>query len=350
MVFRNKDNKVFVIVATCVVFLLLASVIVYSIIRERQDTLHQAEYEQYVQQLRKKHSDLMLEYSSLEEREYKKLGCSAALSIIIEGVDKALYDEIFPIVSSSSGKEAPALKGIICLSSDEMPGNAGKITEGQFKEMLNAGWTAAVSWDGKSELGEYLEAMRYNFECMGVPVFDTVLFWGNTYNDSLDEVLLDNGVQYALHNKVGMYPLVEQRVESEGLLLPGYIGWNNRDGKGARYVYDYLLTRGGVSSFIVNFPNSSSEAYYADHTMNFTSTDECKASFKRLVENNLLVEYNKGNIVVGSFDDVFSVRKDFLKAKEAAQPRIEAMKADLLRQIEDVEKAIMNAYYEYNGD
>lgn len=346
MLLRRKDKKTLYILLTAIVALALLTVILFSAISEYRADKRQSEFEEVVSALQKERSELLLEYSNVEREEYSKLGYSAALSLIFKGANKALYDEIFPIFTDENGG-CGVLTGIVCLSPSEMPGEEGMMSEAQLAEMIRAGWTAAVLWDGKGDLADYLEQMKYAFEALGLSPFDTVLFWGDSYNTGLDTVLAEAGVKYAVHSRSGVYPLVEQRTENGSVMLPGYVGWNNGAGKGAKYIYEYVIVRGGVSSFVIKFPDVGNDSYKTDITIDYTS--ERKDGFTRLLHDNLLSDYNKGRLLVGSFEDAFAMREDYLKAKEDAQPRIEAIKADLQARIDEIEKEILNTYYEYDG-
>ena len=342
----QKNYKPLIILLTCVAVLALIAVFVIAGLNEYGKQQRRKEYESVVSSLEKKRADILAEYLSVSDREHATLGTYSALSMVFKGVDKALYDKVYPVFRDSDGANG-VLDGIICLSPTEIPGDEGKITLPQFREMLADGWVAAILYDGSEELSGYLDMMKYTFEFLGIPAYDTVLFLDGTYDSSFDPLLMEYGVEYAVHSGGNVYPIVESRAESETVLIPGYIGWNNVNDKGARYIYEYLLTRGGVASFIVGFPGNVSDGYRVDGSVDVT--DAHIEGFKRLVLENLLPMYNSGRIIVGDFDSAFWMRRAYLEALAEAEPRIEAKKAELLAEMEKVEKEIISAYYEFIG-
>ena len=341
----SKDRKALTIALTCLAALALIAILVFSWIRERQKIASQREYEAIVATLEKERADLLMEYSTFEGDVYASLGCAASLSLVFNGVDRALYDDIFPIVEYCEGSDG-AFDGIICLSPDDMPGMEGKITPEELSELIDAGWTVAVCWYGDEDLGEYIASMKLSFASLGIPEFDTVLFWGMTYDASYDNVLMTHGVDYALQSN-SRYPVIEQRTEGDTLLIPGYVGWNNPDDKGAKYVYEYLCAKGGVSAFVINFPDSNETGYRLDGTIDYIP--ERKDGFTRLVRDNLLPRYLEDKLIVGDFDSAFRMRESYNEAALAVASTIEAKKAELLRKIAEVDEKIIEAYFEYIG-
>ncbi len=152
---------------------------------------------------------------------YKELPHGSNATVMYIDLGAALYDSVY----KSAYKNLKHASGTLCFSPSQLPGLEGNITVAQCNEMLSAGWSTAIFWDGTGELSEYLSLMDGLLSELGYEMPEAVFFDRGAYNEGHGATLIGLGIHYAVHHGESGDPMVEIRTEGE-LLLPGAYGWN----------------------------------------------------------------------------------------------------------------------------
>lgn len=361
-------SKRFSLTVSVIALLLLAAIIaVVSVDAYRTAEARNRElmYQEETRELRIEKSMLSDKYIEVEDEviggasSYK-----ANMAVIFLGISTTLYDEVYPVMCDTS--LGISLPGVICFSEGELPGLEGKITEEQYREMTeDGGWSCALYWTGLpdkfdeggkaidrvAKLREYLDKMESLLSARGIALPDTIVFNNNNTYDfvSMDPVLNEYGIEYAVHNCEGKLALIEHDVTEEaGVLHPGMLGWQVQQINGSLYgkniFVDDLCNLGGVSAFSISFFEQSEKH---DHSLSHYYDTFKKSSFKLMMEY-ICARVSDGNLAVSSVHGCFSNRVYYLGKLEQFKDVIAEKRAEIQSQIDAIDIEIKKIADKYS--
>ncbi len=304
-----------------------------------EEALYNAE--KYNLEIRKK--DIKAEISSLETAT-NEVGGGAYISIVFKGLDEQLYDEAYKIMSEKENSDGDTVErehplvGVIAMSEDQMPGQAGKISKEQFDTLILKGWGTAVYYSGDEELDVFLDGIGSLMEAAGIAMPRTVLFAGGAYRSEYSAVLESYGIENVLHSGNEDLKTVEYN-EPDGLWYPGYLGWLDQKKAALRLS---VVGNGGAAAFVVDFtaydPESGEDNLYSFDSRRFLSMVDI---FERDIAN--------GSIAVLSIDnarsDMSRYHEDVRALTDSNRERIEVLERELVQ----IEVELMRIYNKYYG-
>lgn len=215
-----------------------------------QDNNVQSKYYESVDKqarpLRVQINDLEKEMKNLEDEYSQKMKGIATEQILFTELDEELYTEVYPMMED--------IPGVLALSQSEIFGQNGKITRTQFNQLLHAGWSYCLSWDGDGELSTWLADMAEQLRTSGLEMPATVYFSDGSYSSDAKEILIQYGVTTVVHHGEESQALMITDDDTDDgdvdIWYPGAVAWNY---SGVTTDIDTLVEQGGNLVFTVSF-------------------------------------------------------------------------------------------------
>ncbi len=292
---------------------------------EKQDQAQQARYqalELQTRPLRLERDKLEQELQDLEESAAAQGGIHATEELLVVDLDAALYEQMFPVTQRAG------VCGVLALSQTEFFDLPGKITRAQFHELLNAGWSYCLAWDGTEELPLWLDDMSSRLGQAELSMPQAVYCAPDCYSTGLDPILAQYQVDVVVHHGEESLPLMVTEAE-EGVWRLGAKVWNYN---GIKVDLETLVARNGNLVFTISFDPDR------DDTWNETS-------FQAMLEF-IAPDVAAGNLLVTDFP---TARTRHTPTDGSGQtPDLEQRRAELQGQIDALEEQI-SAIYEQGG-
>ncbi len=169
---------------------------------------------------------------------------------VVTQLNEAVYTDMYPVTKRFDAEI------VLGLSEEEFPGNDGKITRGQFAELVGNGWSYLFVYDGEKDLGEWIETMKEKMRSIGFKSPGTIYFEYEKYKPEYDEALLQAGFETVVHHGENDLPMTGLEIEENGLWKVGSVNWN---GDGVDEVLDALAAGGYNMAFTVDFGKEESK-------------------------------------------------------------------------------------------
>ena len=333
MISAEKIRKIIVAV---VIFALLGGVVGVLFIDSSARSGEQqklAAFENDTRALISKRLELELEYANIERVALDKLENGSYIGLLFSEIDKELYT-----LFSYHFKGKLSYGATMCLSPGAMPGDDGCISLIQFYEMLLADWQYAVYWDGEGELSEYLAAAQSEFAKYGISFPDTVAFKSGTYTAMHDGVLSAYGIKNVLHHGEESRKLIEKSVK-EQIWRPGVLSWNTIGYSNAMLIE--VINHGGIAFFEVNFSGGSEINYDPNNPERVEGFGRMLATIQNCINNDEIEVTDLTSAKIG--------RANYLSCEEEAMAYVDMRRAEIVKELNQIELDITNKYNEYFG-
>ena len=292
---------------------------------DRQEQARQELYqalELQTRPLRLQRNSLERELQNLEKDDYALSQVHATEEILVVELDAALYEQMFPVMQQAG------VCGVLALSQTEFFDLPGKITRAQFDELLDAGWSYCLSWDGSAELAPWLDEMIDLLDQEGLYMPSAVYCAPNCYSTDLDPILAQYQVDVVIHHGEESLPLMVSKAE-EGIWRLGAKVWNYG---GVKIDLENLVSRNGNLVFTVSFDASRNDTW-------------SKSSFQSMLE--FISSYVASDrLMVTDFQTARTYHT--LSDEDGGTLDLEQRRAELQAQIDALEEQI-NAIYEQEG-
>jgi hypothetical protein len=244
----------------------------------------------------------------------------ATEELLVLELDTELYTGLFPLLKKYE------TCGVLALSETELPGLPDKITEQQFRNLINQGWSYCLGWDGTTELSDWLEQMQEYLKELDLEMPDIVYFPSGSYSTELDAVLSEYGITIAIHHGEEQLSIMNAEDFNEEIWHPGAKTWNY---SGVKMDMTALAKSGMNMVFTVSFQQE--ESLYMEE--NFQSMLDYIADFR---ENDQLM--------VTDFATARSAKIEAEAEKASRQEKLEAEQEELQAEIADLESQIKEIY------
>ncbi len=265
---------------------------------------------------------------------YTELPYGSNATVMYVDLGSALYDSVFTVAY----KNTKHASGTLCFSPSQLPGIDGNITVAQCNEMLAAGWSTAIYWDGTGNLAEYVANMDRLLDGLGYDLPRVLFFGRSVYHESYDATLVELGIPYAVHHGESGDPLVEVRTEGE-LLLPGAYGWNapNQQKNFIKAIKD---NRGcGVFSVTFGFGNNKDALLHVKDGSEF-------AAFCRMI-NYIEARAAEGSVGSQGIPEAFDARREHESGKAEIDRDIAERMAALNAELAEIEQKMKEISKKY---
>ncbi len=215
---------------------------------DMQQSAHNADIDIEARPLRLQINDLENQMKDLEEEYEIKMKGTASVQLVFVELDEALYTDAYPLMED--------IPGVLALSDTDFFGTEGNITRSQFDELLNAGWSYCLNWDGKDNLRTWLTVMQGKLQNAGLEMPDTLYFAAESYSSKMDAILEEYGIKTAVHHGEESLPLIttaEDETDSNlsaAIWRPGSKTWNY---SGVKDEIARLIHQKGNLAFTISF-------------------------------------------------------------------------------------------------
>lgn len=169
--------------------LAVGAVILYRGYRQSLVQAYAREYQQAYHQLDTERTEIEDQLDALEERKRSNRVCGMGM-FLAERPEARLYSQMAPLL------EEYGYTGAMAFSVDNYPGQPGCITEEQFRELKEKGWSVCAAWDGEAPLEE-LQAV---FAKMKLKKPDVIVVESLKYSMEMDEALKNAGYSVVIHH------------------------------------------------------------------------------------------------------------------------------------------------------
>ena len=279
-------------------------------------------------------AELRDELFAIEEEYMMGVACGANATVVFVDLYAELYDIIFK--EKYEGKEY--VYGTVCFSEDELPNLEGRITSNQLDEMLAAGWSTSIYWDGSTELRTYLTDLKANLSLLGYEMPNSLFFEVFTYSHEYDEVLVEFGIKYAIqHGEIGD-EIIDTSTEGE-IFHPGVVGWNAYEQQ-KNYLRAIYSTK-GCGSYSVSLGGSLNSDAFLD-----LEDGDVLDAFGRMLDyldENAMNEY----VTCLGYDRAWENRREYVAAVNAMDAAIGDRRQQIFAQIDEIEKQMLEIRKKY---
>ena len=277
----------------------------------------------------------------IERGEANAVPLFAYMSFIFTELDAGLYTDVLPVLT-----EYGPFVGVMAFSVDELPGGEGNITKEQYDELISLGWGNALYWDGEGELAAFLDTAESLLRDMNIEMPKSVFFEKDSYSEDYDALLLEWGIENAVHSGNTDYGIVEKK-NPDGVWHPGYVGWRNL--KKSTRLKSSIESNGGYSAFRIVFDNSPENAETAYYHIPDESTSN---GTREQVFEKMMLSFKKSNeagtikvmTIEGSREAAAAHFRGVEEYREYAKDRI----AEIDAKIVSVEARILDLYDKYH--
>lgn len=212
-----KDfKKIAFIVAVCLLVILVV------LCREinRRDSKTENNFQKWQNELRNvevEYRNVEKELEDLEREFYKQVSTGATVQIVFTDLNEKIYSEAYPIM------EQYGYVGMLVLSSSQMPGGEGCMTEQQYNKLLRSGWSICIQWEETDDVESWWGNWEQKITSLKSQPTKSVYIPKGMYEVEIDSALEKNGVKNVIVEKEdGENPL--QMRSEEGLWHVGAIG------------------------------------------------------------------------------------------------------------------------------
>lgn len=169
--------------------LLAAAVILLHGHRQALVQAYAREYQGAYHRLDEERREIEEQLDALEESKRARQLCAMGM-FLAEKPQQRVYTEMYPLL------EEYGYTAALALSPEAYPGQPDCITEKQFQELLEKGWSVCAAWDGEAPLSE----LKAVFSGLGIPKPDVVLVESGSYSTALDAELKKAGYKVVIHH------------------------------------------------------------------------------------------------------------------------------------------------------
>ena len=335
---ETKHVIITILIIMAVAFVgIFAWVGISDVVREKRETAYRDET-----------APILFEMNSLERRRYEMINqymgtapCGANTSIVFMDMNVRVYEQIFPLF-----QDRECLTAILAISPEQMPGEEGKITKSQLHELIAAGWTFAVFWEGVDtddgvdleRLDNYLVQMKEELEKLDLPMTDTVIFDKFTYSEEYDAVLKKHGVLFATHYGDGSYQLIDKETGVD-VMHPGIVGWNT-NGYGNAFLISVDKEK-GIAAFAVEFEAGGDRGSFLD-----LDRHDYMDAFERMLDK--IEEYaDRGDVTCIGFKQAYINRVAYVDAWNVMMEIIGDDLATIAARVVELEGEILKIMEKY---
>lgn len=230
-----------------------------------------------------------------------------------------LYDEVYPLMKDAG------LTGIIALNESEFFRFAGRINYTMYADMVKNGWMPCISWDGVTDIAEFIGIVNHNIEVFGFEAANVVYFPENSYLDEYAHILSENGIIAAICEGEA-----ETQLTDEGLWIIGAEPISYTD---IQNQLSGAIEAGGNKAYTVSFTGNN--AYN-------------KKGFTAFV-NILSALVEEESMSVADVQTAFEVQQEMIMANEAAVKALEQEIAKVDNELADSRKQLEDIYSLWNG-
>lgn len=250
----------------------------------KQNLKNEKSYNSYVEKvipLYEQLNSLEKELSIMEEKFASAVVPKATVQIVFTELDTRVYDVCYNLMKQRE------FIGVLALSDNELPGESGCMSNEQFNELINAGWSTCILLDDYVDVSSKLQSFTEKLNEMGIEVpsvlfisdglnsfeskfesheYDIVIYEGSN-NSSVIQTSIGTKIWYL--GAVGLRSSYAKRLLTEAVEYRGNIAFLvGYSQKTQMYSPDYFITmldeletHSGNGDLIICSPTKAKEHY-----------------------------------------------------------------------------------------
>lgn len=216
--------------------------------------------------------------------------------LIFTDLSEKIHSNAYPIMKEYG------YKGVLAVSAEQLPGKAGCMSEIQFKELIEDGWTICVKWDEQILTNKWWNTLKRGLKELKMEPGNVVYFPEGTYATKWDSIAQQRGFSIVVIEKTDTENPLQLQNES-GLWHIGAIGFMTTQPKA------WLMEATAKDANITYLINFELEKQLFN-----------EESFQGMM--NAFDEYcASGDLMVSSIDEA---REHYIARDEGIDPTVEA--------------------------
>lgn len=192
---------------------------------------------------------LIQELNDLKDQLERNESGDGSVVIVFTQAREEVYTQAYPIL------EEYGYQAVLALSADEYPGQAECVSLSQYRELLQAGWSVCVRWDGIQPLTAYVKQIKEICRDLDTELPDTIYVDEGCYSEEEDELIYRLGFSNVIHHGESGRSLLTTDVEDD-LWHPGAMPWNR---SGIKTALKATADSGGNLVLSVDFSGGESQ-------------------------------------------------------------------------------------------
>lgn len=270
--FKGKSAKrIWTTIALCLAFLLGIFLFVENR-KSMQVSQELLSLEEQLRPLNVKKQNLARELKELD-RNYEAIRRpKATAQLLFTEADSRVYEVCYPLMKEQK------LTGVLALSENSFPGMEKCMTEQQFKELLDEGWSICARFNSSARLTSQWDSLKKKLESIDVEQPTTAYFANTIYNTNLDSTLTKCGFSIVVHHGEQKLSVVQPKDEN-GIWHIGSVGLKGQNPK--ILFFDALEKQANLVT-LINF-TSEDELYTEKPFNDFISTCSQRVALEELL-------------------------------------------------------------------
>lgn len=268
--------------------------------------------------LEQQRSELMLEMRRLNETyEITKNGYPT-VSVVQTDLNEAIYRGSF---NAWQKQEIPC---VLALSDTQFPGAPSCITLEEFEEMMNAGWSCCIAWDGQAELKEYVKSMKQKLREIGLEMPKALYFADGACTSDTTKLAYWLGFDTVIHHGELSNILLSDTPRTGRVWMVGTMDW----------------AEPGAISMISNVISRNTCIVLTDQAYAASSYDELMSNIQLWKEHEQLAFLN--------LEDMWTVRAAIDGASDTLEEDHQRQVAELQEQLDKINDQIQSISDKYH--
>ncbi len=265
------------------------------------------------------------------------------LSLIFTELDERVFTELYPIMSTETDEDGNTvsakhkIEGTLALSEKDIPGMDGKITMEQYDILTSLGWSTSLYYSGEGDFSDFLRTMQDKLSLCGIQMPGSVVFAHEKFKKEYEPVMLELGINIALHNGDLNMRFIERNEPSDSVWHPGYLGWvhDKSDNMAGTMANEF-----GVAALTVDFSKE-----YGNNTSYVNS----EKRFAKMI--SVFRKYEEeGTLAIVGPEQARENMLAYFRDKEDYVKETEIRKNDLRKEIEKYDREMIELYERFFGE
>ena len=181
-------------IALLLVIALLGGGLYYLRLTDQRDKKRMRELYSAVEPLQREREALIVERDSLAEEYAEQMRDVGTVELLFRELNKEIFTDVYPLMRDRG------IVGVLGVCTQQYPGFKGKMTIEEYSRLLKDGWGSCFIYEKVGKLEDWLNDLTYLLEHDGLPVPRAIYFPDNTYNDSMEQILIRCGIETVIHS------------------------------------------------------------------------------------------------------------------------------------------------------
>lgn len=161
--------------------------------------------------------ELEKQIKQLEKNYQEKTEPKATTHLLFTDLNEGVYTKCYPLMAKKG------YTGTLAVSSKQLPGAEGCISEKQYKELIENGWDVCVQWEKSTNVNRWWNNLQKEMQKLDMNPEGVIYFPKGTYSTNLDTRLAQMGFKIVISEKEDKESPLQKQYE-EGIWHIGAMG------------------------------------------------------------------------------------------------------------------------------